>query len=259
MRKFVSRASTVAVTLMSLTGYALAAKEVQKKVRIPAEFVASIQATGCSTSPGPQIAVQSELNPAGLKAEVIFTHPGGQGPTQETFLVEQVVIPGNTPIPLPPQSVVAGLGNNPYIWLQLTDANGRPMTSEIFLGQCSQAPFNQSVMLEIPVDTHVELAASDCGSAAGPLVAVDGTSELQAVNGKLIFRNTSTLQGGPRNAGEVNLDLVMLPAGQSYPFPQQAVQGQISPDPRISLQLRDGTGQPLGNEISFGRCVALSN
>jgi hypothetical protein len=53
--------------------------------------------------------------------------------------------------------------------------------------------------------------------------------------------------------------VVMLPAGQTYTFPQQIVQGQITANPLISLQLLDGSGQPISNEVQFGRCIALSN
>lgn len=258
MQKFVSLVSLAAVVLVGFTGNVLAAKQVEKTVSIPAQFAATIQATNCAGSPGPEVSVQSELIPVGLKAEIILSQPGRQLTPGERIVAEQEVIPQNAALPLPAQSIVAPLGNDPFMWLQLTDAMGRSLTSEIFLGRCSQGSFNPTATLVVPVDSHVELSSSACDSPTPAVTVADGSADITPVNGKLILRNTSDPRGGPVQTGEVKVDLALLPAGQTFPFSQETVQGAIS-DPHISLQLREGGGEPLGNEVRVGRCVALTN
>lgn len=255
MRKLVQLMSIVAVASAVLAGNALAAKQVQKVVEVPASFTATIQTTNCMAAPGPQVNVTSELVVAGLESQVIFSQPGGaQG---ERFVVEQEVVPENAPIPFPQQTVVGGLGNDPFLWLQLTDAQGRPLTSEIFLGRCSQGSFTPSAVLTVPLETSMELSSSACNVAPGPIVAVEnGSADLSAINGKLVFRTTSDPRG---HRDEAVLDLVLLPAGQTYTIPQQDIQGQISANPQISVQFLEGGGEPVGNEIRFGRCSTLNS
>ena len=254
MRKLVQVMSIVAVASAVLAGNALAAKQVQKVVDVPASFTATIQTTNCMAAPGPQVNVVSELVVAGLEAEVIFSQPGTPG---ERFVVEQGVVPENAPIPFPQQTVVGGLGNDPFLWLQLIDAQGKPLTSEIFLGQCSQGSFTPSAVLTVPLDTFMELSSSDCNVSPGPIVAVEnGSADLSSINGKLVFRTSSDPRG---HRDEAVLDLVLLPAGQTYTIPQQDLQGQISANPHISVQLREGGGEPVGNEIRFGRCSTIEN
>ena len=260
MKNFASFASIALAVLVVLTGNALAAKNVQRTVIVPAEFEATIQTTNCSASPGPKVDLSGLLVPSGLQAEIILSQPGVHVPAGERFVIEQALIPQNSQVTLPSQSIVGGLGDDPYVWLQLTDAKDRALTSELFLGRCSQGSFHPTVALTFPVDTFAELSSSSCDSPTGPSVSIiDGAAEIPTINGKLIFRSSSDPHIGAGAGGEVVVDLVMLPAGQTYPFPQQIMQGQISPDPQISLQWRDGSGQPISNEIQLGRCVALSN
>ena len=255
MRKFVQVMSIVAVASAVLAGNALAAKQVQKVVEVPANFTATIQTTNCMVAPGPQVSVVSELVVAGLESQVIFSQPGAAG---ERFVVDQEVVPENAPIPFPQQSVVGGLTNNPFLWLQLTDAQGKALTSEIFLGQCSQGTFTPSAILTVPLDTSMELTSSACNVAPGPIVTIESaTADLSAINGKLVFRSTSDPRG-PKSE-EAVLDLVLLPAGQTYTIPMQELQGQISPNPHISVQFLEGGGEPVGNELRFGRCTTLEN
>ena len=251
--KLVKYVSLAAIVLAVVTGNLLAAKQVQKVVTIPAEYTATVQTSNCMAAQGPQVNISGDLNPAGLEAEIIFSQPG----KVDEFTSGQEVVPQNTPIPLTQQQVVGGLGDNPFLWLQLVDSKGRPMSSEIFLGQCSQGTFNASASLLVPLDTTAEITTDACATSRPEVQVINGSAEFSPINGRLILRSTTEVHGGQKN--EVTLDLVLLPTGQEYAFPQPIVQGQISANPQISLQFREGGGSPVGNQINFGRCSTLSN
>src|SRR5262245_17758121 len=210
MKKLVGFVSVGVVASLVLTGSAMAAKNVQKTINLPADFSAAIQTANCSALPGPQVTIQSELHVSGLKAETVFSNPKGEAGT-ERFVVEQTVIPDNSQVNVPSQTIVGAVSNDPYMWLQLTDAKGKVLTSEMFLGRCSQASFSPTVNLAVPVDVIAEVSSSDCASATGPVVSInDGTADLSAIHGKLIFRNTSDPNAGRGPSGEATIDLMLF-------------------------------------------------
>lgn len=257
MQKLVSIMSIVVFASIVLAGNALADKEIRKTVNIPVDFSATVQATNCTASPGPQLSIQAEITPSGLDGDFIFKQPG-QVSASEQVRVAQAIIPSNNPVTLPSQSVVGSLSDDPYMWLQLTDANGRALSSEIFLGRCSQGSFSPTTVLSLPVATDAVVTTSDCDSVSPLVSVVDGTAELSPINGKVIFRNGSDPMVDPAHSSETSIDLVLLPSGQVYTYPQQAVVAQISANPLISMQFREGAGQALGSEITLGRCLAIS-
>lgn len=259
MRRNVILVTVVAAGLLLMAGNVDAADQYRKNVTVPAAFAATVEATGCGAFPGPQVSVQGSLTPVGVSAEVIFTNPSGAPGHEERSLVSQQVVPENQPVGIPEQSVVGPVGDNPYIWLQLTEENGRPLTSEIFLGRCDQAQFNASASLPVPARASAEVSASACDSASGTVVMLDGQMEILPISAKLIFRNTSAPTGPQKSIVEGAVSLAMLPLGQAYPFPQQEVTGGTSANPLISLQLRQADGEVIEAESHLGRCVALVN
>lgn len=253
MRKKVILMTALAAGMLLVVGDLQAADQVRKQFTIPATFAAMIETTACSASPGPQVTVQGTLTPVGLNAEVNFTI-GAPGHEEKTP-VSQEVFPANQAIGLPQQSVVGAVSENPYIWLQLTDEKGRPLTSEIFLGRCDQAQFNPTASLEVPSSALAEVSASACDSSAS--VRLDGQVEVQPISAKLIFRNTNTMTGPHSTIVEGAVSLTLLPVAQTYPLPQQEFSGGASANPMISLQFRQDNGQAIGSDIRLGRCVAL--
>src|SRR5262245_11328272 len=178
MKKLAGIITVAVIALAILTGNALAAKAVQKTITIPADFTATIQTANCSALPGPRIDFQSQLMPAALQADIVFSNPKGQAPS-DVFVADQLLIPGNSQVTPGPQSVTAAVASNPFIWLQLTNDKGQPLTSEIFLGQCSQGTFSPTVHFAVPIDVSAELSSSSCTSAPGPLVTIsDGAAVL---------------------------------------------------------------------------------
>ncbi|MGH9870425.1 MAG: hypothetical protein ACREAA_20005 [Candidatus Polarisedimenticolia bacterium] len=255
MRKIVTLA-TMAVMVLAATGNALAADNVRKTFSLPADFTAVIGATGCSGSPGPQINLQGNLALTGLSAEVIFSNPQGVS-GQQDIMVAQAVVPNDQQVGVPGQSIVGGIGDNPFIWLQLTDQNDKPLTSELFLGRCDQAQFNVATGVQVPMSAIADISTAECESTGGPAVTLEGQVDLMPIHGKLIFRSSDSATPRGRN-DEVVVDLVLLPTGQTYPFPQQAVVGGTGGNPLISIQLRQEGGEAIGSRSQLGRCGALA-
>src|SRR6266704_1018572 len=82
----------------------VAQPQVTQSYAMPVHATASAATSGCDNSPGPYVTVS----------------PAGQA------------------ITIPKQPVLGGAGGNPFIWLQLVDDKGAPLTGEIYLGRCVQ-------------------------------------------------------------------------------------------------------------------------
>src|SRR5262245_5387593 len=154
--------AVVAVGMLLAVGNLEAASQVQKTFTVPASFAGTITATECSAVPGPQVTVQGSVMLPGLKAEVIFTDPSEAPAHGQSTPVTQVVVAENQAAVLREQSVRGPVTNNPYIWLQLTDEHGKPLSSEIFLGRCDQAQFQAAATLDVPMKTVADVSANAC-------------------------------------------------------------------------------------------------
>src|SRR5262245_48930628 len=257
MRRNVTVAVVAVAALVFLAGTAQAGDQIKKSFVAPASFSATVLSSACSATPGPQVSLEGSLTLAGVAVDVIFTNPSG-GPTQsEQTRIPKNVVPENQPVAIPERAVTAPIGDNPFLWLQLTDDHGRPLTSEIFLGRCEQGTFTPTANIEVPVEALSIVSTESCSSSA--IATVQGELTLQPVNGRLIFRNTDTVSGPKGQISEAKVDLAMIPAGQVYVFPQQDAISAMGGNPKISLQFhQDPTGPMFGSEYTLGRCQSLT-
>ena len=259
MRRLVTSTTVIAVSMLiilAVSNDALADhKQISRTFNMPLQYDATIQAANCLATPGPQIEILGDLTFPGLRADVVFSNPIGTGSPQDRVEVERVIVPQNEVVPLPQQSVVGLIGGNPFMWLQLTDEKGKPLTSEIFLGQCDQGSFTPTAQLAIPVEVSGDILATECESVTGPMVVLNSIADVSQVNGKLIFRSSSspTGQGGKPDAV---LDLVVS-VGQVFPFPADPAEGGIGGNPLVSMELHEEGGAELASPIHFGRCEAI--
>jgi hypothetical protein len=254
MKKIETLAVAVLVGTLVTFGSAHAADRIHKAFDIPASLEATLQATNCGGSPGPQVSLQGNLILSGLNVEVIFRNTGPQV-SQEPFVVEQVVVPAEQQVSTPAQSIVGGIGSNPYIWLEIVDAKGRPLTSEMFLGRCEQGTFTATANFRMPAEAIGDVTATECSTA--PAVTFDGSTELSALTGRLIFRSSNELHP----TGQVDqsiTDVMVMAAGQTYPLPAQPVVANAGTNPQISLQFRQADGSAAGTEVRLGRCSTLT-
>lgn len=101
---------------------------------------ASVDISGsCSNSPGPYVNLDGELKLSGLNAKLIFrNNEKGTHEHEEETSVDLVIIPAGETITFAKQPPLGGVGGNPLVYFQFTDANGSPLSNQFSLGRCTQ-------------------------------------------------------------------------------------------------------------------------
>lgn len=250
VRSIVSGVTATALLIGASSGGAGAAG-VDASVVIPSTFSAS---ASCTNNPGPFITLSGELSLGGLTARLIFrNNVQGTHTHVEDVTVDAVIIPAGETIRFAKQPPLGGVGGNPLIFFELTDGAGNALSDPVFLGRCVQGLDTGSIPLGLPADVSVDVAG--CSNNPGPFITLSGEVALSGLNARLIFQNNA--KGTHTHTEDVIVDVVIIPAGQTIRFAKQPPLGGVGGNPRISLQLLDGNGNPLGAEIFLGRCVQL--
>jgi hypothetical protein len=229
---------------------------IQQTVSFPARVQGTLTTASCSFGDGPTITLSGELAFGGLGANLIFrNNQKGTHEHVEELLASTVLLPSDASIVIPTQSI-EGQIFDPVISIQLIDEAGNPVSAEIVLGPCLSGTF--PVDVSVTIETAVELAVSvdGCANHPGPTITVDGAVHFAGLRARLIVRNGA---GGPI-AGEASTDagVVVLSAGETLTIPKQPVRGGVGGNPWIWVQLVDGDGDLLTDEILVGRCVQLA-
>jgi hypothetical protein len=205
---------------------------------------------------GPTFTLTGELALGGLGANVIFrNNQKGTHEAVEELAASTVLLPADATVMIPGQPL-GGQIVDPVISVQIIDDAGNPVSAEIALGPCQTGSFPLSA--SVTIDTTVELAVSvdGCANHPGPTVTIAGTVRFAGLRARLIVRDGV---GGPI-VGEASTDasVIVLAAGDTLAIPKQPVRGGVGGNPWIWLQLLDGGGNSLTDEILVGRCVQLS-
>ena len=245
--------------LVILAGPVAAREKIQQSLNVPAQFSASIQAAQCTSSPGPQITLAGSLMINPLNVGVIFSHVQGSGNQQGVEVAKMVIPPNAPPTAAPQQSVVGALSSNPFLWLQLTDAKGQALTSEVFLGRCDQGMFNPMINLSLPSTVTGTVSADSCDASTGPVVTLDGQLETSPIHAKVIFRSSNDLGVGALRPAESSIDVLILPQGPSFLLPQDQSLAGTGGNPIVSTQFKLGDGTAIGIEQNYGRCSTIVN
>lgn len=244
---------------LSLAVAAQAGETVSIKHAVPVRLEAVVDASNCDNSPGPNIVLSGELILGGVSVDLIFRN-NSKGTHTATVQrdVQVVLLPEGESISIPKQPSQGGVGGNPFIWIQLLDSSGCPVSGEIFLGRCVQGLSPVAADFLLAAVSSADVTVGDC-SNQGPFIELSGKVALGGINARLIFRNNDNPVGGPHQADEeTTVDIVILPEGESIVLPKQPVLGGVGGNPWISLQFLDGGGDPIGEEFLLGRCVQLS-
>ena len=253
-----STLALLVAVLLVLTGEAAANDRIQQSFAVPAQFTAMIQTTECNATPGPRVNLAGNLVISPVDLDVIFSHPQRSNDPQASVEVRRAVVPPNAPpTAAPQQSIVGPMGNNPFLWLQLTDSKGRALTSEVFLGRCDQGQFSPTIDLALQAQATGEVTAGSCDASTGPVVMLNGQLEMESIHGKVIFRSSNEVGiGGPRPP-EAAIDVLILASGPTFLLPQDSAQAGTGGNPLISTQYRLGNGTTIGVEEKLGRCSAI--
>jgi hypothetical protein len=260
MKRQLSLLVLLVATLVWGIADASAAQRVSTTFPMPVRLQAAVEASGCENAPGPQITLNGALTLGGLGVDLIFrNNEKGTHTATEEAVAKVVLIPEGQSVSVPKQPVLGGVGGNPFIWVQLVDAAGNPLSGAIFLGRCVQGLSNLSADFFLPSTAVAEVEAEGCYNNPGPYITLSGQLALTGLNARIMFANNDNPVGGPHDANvEASVDVVVIPAGQSIQIPKQPVLGGVGGNPWISVLFRDGAGEPLSGEFLLGRCVQLS-
>jgi len=113
----------------------------------------------------------------------------------------------------------------------------------------------------VPVGTQVNLTAighfsttaSNCDNSPGPFITMNGQITLGSVGLRFYFQNN--VDGTHTHIVTTNIDVTVLPAGQTIQFAKQPPLGGVGGNPWIYLQLLDDSGNVVAGPVLLGRCV----
>jgi len=197
-----------------------------------------------------------DISLSGVGMRLIFQNNAKGTHTHiEQTNVDVTVLPAGETISFAKQPPLGGVGGNPWIFLQLLDSNGNPVSDEILLGRCVQGLFNTSIGFAILAAALGEVFVQGC-SNKGPEITLSGEVSLTGINAKFIFRNNE--RGTHEREEPTSVSIIIIPAGQSITFPKQPVLGGVGGNPWIYAQFLDSDGKPVGTKVLLGRCVQLS-
>jgi hypothetical protein len=243
---------------------AQALNQVTEDLSQPMTLQASVSAFDCENSPGPWISFEGAVALTGLDVQMIFRNNLNRDVHTYVEDIRTVVgVAAGTTVRIPKQpshpfegGTGTGVGGNPWISMQIVDADGKALSGEVPLGRCVQGTFSPSVKFDAAVIAQALVETLDCTNNPGPYINVGGGMSVSpGIKARLIFRNQRT-DGAPHEATAM-ADVTLFPNGTVFSFPKQPVQGGVGGNPWISARFADPSGQPLGPETLLGRCVQL--
>jgi len=109
---------------------------------------------------------------------------------------------------------------------------------------------SQAFSMPVHVTTTAQL--SGCNTGQGVSVALNGQLALPGLGARLTFYNN---EKGTHDATVVAQgEASVIPARATITIPDRATQSSVSGDPSLSLQIVDGSGRPLTDDVSLGAC-----
>jgi len=220
---------------------------------LPMHISAVVDEIGCQNSPGPTITLGGEIALGGVKVRVTLSN-NVKG-THTTTVVNQFdvdLLINGSPIVIPKQPVLGGVGGNPLIYLQFTDGKTRNLSDEFFLGRCVQGLSVNADVLNKAVATAI-IQASDCSNHNGPYITLGGQIVLSGLHAKIILRNN--VKG--THTAEATNDVSIILDGTTIVVPKQPSLGGVGGNPLISIQFLHSDGTPISDPVLLGRCVQL--
>ncbi|SRR5579875_2462826 len=217
---------------------------------MPVTAQIGLSASGCSNSPGPYVTLDGALDLSPISAQFTFQN-NADGTHSYTSTATASAVPQGATITIPKQPVNGGVGGNPYIFVQLIDGSGNPLTAPVFLGRCVQGNMDGFATFSMPTTLTAEVSAMKCDNTASDIDFGGTMTTDTSVTAKVIFTNNA--DGTHTNSQVVSAQI--LPSGVSIEFPKQPSLGGVGGNPWIYLQFQDGNGTPIGSSALLGRCV----
>jgi hypothetical protein len=117
----------------------------------------------------------------------------------------------------------------------------------------AQAGQQVTTRFSMPMQLNGTITETGCQNSPGPQVTLEGEIILGGLQVDLIFQNN--VKGTHTTTVTYGTNVVLIPLGAAIVLPKQPVQGGVGGNPHIWIQLHNGAGQNLTDEIYLGRCV----
>jgi len=114
-------------------------------------------------------------------------------------------------------------------------------------------PGRVDMTLGVTASVWADAEASGCSNNPGPFITLTGELALGGIDARLIFRNAD--KGPHERTEDVEVSMVLLPAGETIRFAKQPPQGGAGGNPWIYLVFTDEHGEYYGEPTLLGRCV----
>jgi len=98
----------------------------------------TVDMAGCANHPGASVTVEGAVEFAGLSARISVRTADGTTAGEVVTTAEVVAVAAGETHTIPKQPSRGGVGGNPWIYAQIVDATGKPLTDELFIGRCVQ-------------------------------------------------------------------------------------------------------------------------
>jgi hypothetical protein len=229
------------------------------EIPLPVSVVGTLTAEDCSNNPGPFITLEGLASLGGFGVEMTFqNNMKGTHEHSEESTVDVTLQPAGEAIVIPKQPVLGGTGGNPFIWVQFVDGAGAPVSEEIYIGRCVQGSrYGFTRAQPTSGSAFADFTVESCENSPGPYIRFDAGLAYEGLGVQVIFRNNDNPVGGPHEK-TVSRAMTVIPAGLSYQFAKQPVQGGVGGNPWIFAGFTDGAGASVGDKTLLGRCEQLS-
>jgi len=248
-----SVAALAAAASLGLAATASASVSVTQSFSQNAHVEVRTSATGCSNNPGPYITIDGSMGLGGVKARIILTNNERWTHVASDDVIADVdIAPAGQNLTFHKQPSQGGVGGNPWIYFQLNNCKGTTLSNPLLLGRCVQGLSPTALDFLLPTNATCRVSSDVCSNSPGPYVTLDGELRLGGVGGTLILTNNAKFTHAA--SGDVVIDIVLIPEGQSITFHKQPPAGGAGGNPIIYVQFLNGSGSPVGDPIKLGRC-----
>lgn len=222
-------------------------------VEVPAAQTVTVTEVSCAREDGAWVVTDGTLELSGVVVQLDFRNNqrGTHSASQVTTLHA-----GRARLADPSRArAMVSPGEDAYVWMQLLDAQGEPLSEEIFLGSCGAATGTARTQAPVPGVARVTAATRNCTNT-GPRVTVSSALQLSGLRLRFTFRSESDPGGEVLGTYDTTAELVAVNEGREVSLPKQPAAGGVGGNPWIYVQVVDGAGQPLGEQLLLGRCIA---